>query len=94
MRVELVNLGETKGSSLETDFSRMAPSVGTKNSEGWKPQRRGHQLPLLLTKTFICPGLRKINKHLWSSHLFFPEIKELAMSAFLIIIRGIQLPYG
>lgn len=54
-RAELVNLGETKGSSLETGFRRLTSSVGTKSSEGWKPDNgRDDQLPLLL-RNFYQP---------------------------------------
>lgn len=77
-REELVNLEETKGSSLEADFSRMASSVGTKCSEGWKRTTEGDTVITSAYQTFMNSQVREISKYLWSSYLFFPEMKELA----------------
>lgn len=94
-RIESVNLGETKGISLEAGFWRMASSVGTKSSEGWKQTTEGVTSHHFSYQTFISPRLRGISKPLWSSHLFCPEMKELAMVWFgLIITREAQLSRG
>lgn len=47
-------------------------SVGTKSSEGWKQITESHSYHFCLPN-FHQPSMRKISKHLQSSHLFFPR---------------------